>query len=80
MTVGSGSTPEAAARLVAMLDDDSGYGGSLADGESLSRGWHPGLTNDRPTPSHTPVLPGGNNPSGTHIQLIIIILDRKSVV
>lgn len=61
MTVGSGSTPEAAARLVAMLDDDSGYGGSLADGESLSRGWHPGLTNDRPTPSHTPALPGEGN-------------------
>lgn len=32
MTVGSGSTSEHAARLAAMIDDDSGYGGSIADG------------------------------------------------
>ncbi|KAF2838365.1 hypothetical protein M501DRAFT_936356 [Patellaria atrata CBS 101060] len=58
MTVGSGSTSESAARLMAMIDQDSGYGGSVADGEGLARGWHPGITEDRPTPSHTPVLPG----------------------
>ncbi|KAF2140717.1 uncharacterized protein K452DRAFT_359738 [Aplosporella prunicola CBS 121167] len=63
MTVGSGSTSESAARLAAMLDDDSGYGGSIADGSSMQSGWHPGLTEDRPTPAHTPVAPGETNPA-----------------
>ncbi|CBX98769.1 predicted protein [Plenodomus lingam JN3] len=36
MTVGSGSTPEATARLVSMLDEDSGYGASLAEGEGAN--------------------------------------------
>ncbi|EON63983.1 hypothetical protein W97_03213 [Coniosporium apollinis CBS 100218] len=54
MTVGSGSTSESAARLVALLDDDSGYGGSIRSGGSNGSSWHPGLTHDRPTPSHTP--------------------------
>lgn len=54
MTVGSGSTSESASRLAAMLDEDSGYGGSIADGESSARGWNPGLTTDQFTPSHTP--------------------------
>ena len=51
MTVGSGSTSEAASRLTAMLDQDSGYGGSEADGQSMSRGWNPGVTDDRFTPA-----------------------------
>ncbi|KAF2182010.1 hypothetical protein K469DRAFT_637449 [Zopfia rhizophila CBS 207.26] len=58
MTVGSGSTPEAAARLVSMLDDDSGYGGSLMNGESSGHTWHPSIVEDRPTPPLTPVLTG----------------------
>lgn len=58
MTVGSGSTSESAARLQAMLDQDSGYGGSIADGDSVSSGWNPGMTEDRFTPSQTPVKPG----------------------
>jgi len=58
MTVGSGSTPEAAARLVSMLDEDSGYGGSLANGESPSSSWHPKFGEDRPTASPTPILHG----------------------
>lgn len=61
MTVGGGSLSENAARLAALLDDDSGYGGSIMDGESFNSGWHPGLTDDRPTPSHTPMLPGESN-------------------
>lgn len=60
MTVGSGSTPEAAARLVSMLDDDSGYGGSLNDGENSAPRWHPHISTDRPTPPATPVLPGAS--------------------
>jgi GTPase SAR1 family protein len=35
MTVGNGSTSEHAARLAAMLDTDSGYGGSIADGATF---------------------------------------------
>lgn len=54
MTVGSGSTPEAAARLVSMLDDDSGYGGSLMNGDNSGPGWHPNIVEDRPTPPRTP--------------------------
>ena len=60
LTVGSGSTSEHAAHLQALLDDDSGYGGSLADGESFSNSWHPGITEDRPTP---PAFSPGNNPN-----------------
>ncbi|KAF2740137.1 hypothetical protein EJ04DRAFT_540238 [Polyplosphaeria fusca] len=60
MTVGSGSTPEAAARLVSMLDEDSGYGGSVQDGETSGPRWHQGILDDRPTPPPTPpVLNGG---------------------
>lgn len=66
MTVGTGSISESASRLAAMLDDDSGYGGSIADTSSARSGWHPGITEDRPTPSHTPVLPGESNPASEH--------------
>ncbi|TVY36597.1 Transmembrane GTPase [Lachnellula subtilissima] len=53
MTVGSGSTSESASRLQALLnDEDSGYGGSVADGGS---GWNPAIAEDRPTPSHSPL-------------------------
>lgn len=55
MTVGSGSTPEAAARLVSMLDDDSGYGGSVRDGENSSS-WHQNIGEDRPSPSPSPSM------------------------
>jgi mitofusin len=59
VTVGSGSTSESAARLQALLDNDSGYGGSIAgDGISHERTWNPALTEDRPTPGHSPVPRG----------------------
>jgi mitofusin len=59
VTVGSGSTSESAARLQALLDHDSGYGGSIA-GDSLNGApaWNPALTEDRPTPSHSPMPRG----------------------
>jgi len=59
VTVGSGSTSESAARLQALLDNDSGYGGSVA-GDALNgvRAWNPALTEDRPTPSHSPMPRG----------------------
>ena len=66
MTVGSGSTSASAAALMATLDHDSGYG-SIADNnysnDGSSKGWHPGLTADLPTPAHTPTIPGEMNPA-----------------
>lgn len=40
MTVGAGSASQNAARLTALIDNDSGYGGSLHDGDSSSSRWH----------------------------------------
>ncbi|KAG0648798.1 Transmembrane GTPase fzo1 [Hyphodiscus hymeniophilus] len=60
VTVGTGSTSESAARLQALLDNDSGYGGSVA-GDNLNGaapGWNPTLTEDRPTPVHSPMQRG----------------------
>ena len=75
MTVGSGSTSASAAALMASLDNDSGYGGSIAgdshtDGGS-ARGWHPSLTYDLPTPSHTPVSLGESNPASDHERQVL---------
>lgn len=60
MTVGSGSTSESAARLQALLDNDSGYGGSVAGDSSNGAApvWNPALTEDRPTPEHSPMPRG----------------------
>lgn len=67
MTVGSGSTSEAAARLQAILDDDSGYGGSITGADELTENvWHPGPAQDRYTPDHTPVQPGETNAESEH--------------
>jgi mitofusin len=55
MTVGAGSTSESAARLQAILDEDSGYGGSMTGDENA---WHPGPSQDRFTPAHTPAGAG----------------------
>jgi GTP-binding protein EngB required for normal cell division len=71
MTVGTGSTSESASRLVEMLDHDSGYGGSIVDGQTSSQGWHPGLTEDRPTPSHTPRVHGETNPAAENERKIL---------
>jgi GTPase SAR1 family protein len=62
MTVGSGSTPEAAARLVSMLDNDSGYSGSMMDGEPSGSTWAPNMGEDM-SPSPTPILSAESNPS-----------------
>ncbi len=56
LTVGSGSTSDAANKLQAMLDNDSGYGGSVSDDFS-SQGWARGLAQDSPSPAVTPTLP-----------------------
>lgn len=66
ITVGTGSVSESANRLQALLDEDSGYGGSLNGDESMENGWHPGPTADRFTPEHTPVGPGETNSASEH--------------
>lgn len=59
ITVGSGSTSESAARLQALLDNDSGYGGSVAgDNFPGAPTWNPSLAEDRPTPGHSPIPRG----------------------
>ena len=65
MTVGSGSRSANAAALMAQLDDDSGYGGSInvedQFGGGEMRAWQDELLQDRPTPAHTPILSGEPN-------------------
>jgi GTPase SAR1 family protein len=63
MTVGSGSTPEAAARLVSMLDNDSGDGGSMMDGEASGSSWRANIGEDQPSASPTPIVAGESSPS-----------------
>lgn len=75
MTVGSGSTSASAAALMSTLDNDSGYGGSIGDesysNDGSSKGWHPGLTRDLPTPAHTPTLPGETNPAAENERRVL---------
>ncbi|EMC98097.1 hypothetical protein BAUCODRAFT_574156 [Baudoinia panamericana UAMH 10762] len=66
MTVGGGSLSESAGRLQAMLDQDSGYGGSIASDDVAENVWHPGPAEDRYTPDHTPVKPGEHNAASEH--------------
>jgi len=55
MTVGGGSRSSNAAALMAQFEHDSGYA-SMAGGETGA--WEDELLQDRPTPAHTPQLPG----------------------
>lgn len=68
MTVGNGSTSESATRLMATLDEDSGYGGSIASGSAadgnVGNRFRPELFEDRPTPAHTPSYLGHYNEAG----------------
>jgi mitofusin len=65
MTVGNGAAPAAAEALMASLNQDSGYGGSIAgDSAADAADWRRGLLEDRPTPAHTPTHPGQWNPAG----------------
>lgn len=66
MTVGSGSTSESAARLQAILDEDSGYGGSMTGDENTENAWHPGPSQDRYTPAHTPLRAGEGSAASEH--------------
>ncbi|KAL9030356.1 MAG: hypothetical protein Q9196_001506, partial [Gyalolechia fulgens] len=74
MTVGSGSTSASAAALMASIERDSGYGSMSGDSYNeggFSRGWHPGLTEDQPTPSHTPTLRGEYNPAAENERRVL---------
>ncbi|KAJ5265870.1 hypothetical protein N7524_006888 [Penicillium chrysogenum] len=72
MTVGNGSTSESATALMTSLNQDSGYGGSIADTEEdASSAWRAGLMEDRPTPVHTPTRPGEWNPTAEHEKQVV---------
>ncbi|KAL8702538.1 MAG: hypothetical protein Q9201_004279 [Fulgogasparrea decipioides] len=74
MTVGSGSPSASAAALMASIERDSGYGSASGDHHSdtgFSPGWHLGVTEDRPTPSHTPTLPGESRPAAENERRIL---------
>ncbi|CAG7978438.1 unnamed protein product [Penicillium salamii] len=75
MTVGNGSTSDSATALMTSLNQDSGYGGSIA-GESAmeedsNAAWRAGLMEDRPTPVHTPTRPGEWNPAAEHEKQVV---------
>jgi mitofusin len=79
LVVGSGPVPESATSLMASLNNDSGYGGSIAGESQMGpadlSGWHAGLMEDRPTPSNTPVLPGELNEG--LFSLTLALRDKK---
>ena len=60
---------------MASLDNDSGYGTAHDDdsytNDGIVRGWHPGLTEDRPMPSHTPTLRGEINPAAENERKVL---------
>lgn len=73
MTAGTGALSESAMRLQQMLDDDSGYGGSIMDGDSsgMAQSAWLGGSYDRPTPIHTPTRLGENNPAAEHERKVL---------
>ncbi|CAI7645359.1 unnamed protein product [Penicillium viridicatum] len=72
MTVGNGSTSDSATALMTSLNQDSGYGGSIADTEEdANSAWRAGLMEDRPTPVHTPTRPGEWNPAAEHEKQVV---------
>ncbi|KAJ5186771.1 hypothetical protein N7449_009765 [Penicillium cf. viridicatum] len=72
MTVGNGSTSDSATALMTSLNQDSGYGGSVADTEEdANSAWRAGLMEDRPTPVHTPTRPGEWNPAAEHEKQVV---------
>ncbi|KGO67611.1 hypothetical protein PITC_063740 [Penicillium italicum] len=71
MTVGNGSTSDSATALMTSLNQDSGYGGSVADTEDANSTWRAGLMEDRPTPVHTPTRPGEWNPAAEHEKQVV---------
>lgn len=73
LTVGNGSTSHNATALMASLNHDSGYGSSIS-GDSVMDGnaaWRSSLMQDRPTPTHTPSLPGEWNPAAEHERQVV---------
>ncbi|PSK42917.1 Transmembrane GTPase fzo1 [Elsinoe australis] len=61
MTVGAGSDPTYASHLRSLIDQDSGYGGSIADTESASGGWVPGSPSSFGTPDRLGALSSEDN-------------------
>ncbi|KAF4202589.1 hypothetical protein CNMCM8927_000051 [Aspergillus lentulus] len=75
MTVGNGSTSESATALMASLNADSGYGGSIASGSVMDgdegAGWRADMMVDKPTPVPTPPGVGNWNPAAEHEKQVI---------
>ncbi|KAL8696418.1 MAG: hypothetical protein Q9224_002809 [Gallowayella concinna] len=74
MTVGSGSASASAAALMSSIERDSTSGSISGDSHTTAgypRGWRPGLTEDLPTPSHTPTLPGEYNIAADHERRVL---------
>ncbi|KAK4154201.1 hypothetical protein C8A00DRAFT_43003 [Chaetomidium leptoderma] len=71
MTVGTGPTPQYAAHLQAMLEQDSGYGGSIAGDEATMAGpsaagaWDSAIHADRPV-HHQPSSSSSHIPAAGH--------------
>lgn len=59
MVVGSGSTSESATSLMHSLNQDSGYGGSIAGDSSHLHEWHDGMMEDKPTTSRGQINTSG---------------------
>ncbi|KAJ5397412.1 hypothetical protein N7509_005525 [Penicillium cosmopolitanum] len=75
MTVGNGSTSDTATALMSSLNNDSGYGGSIAGDSTMeadaNAAWRAELRQDRPTPAHTPTRPGEWNPAMEHERQVV---------
>ncbi|KAL8798728.1 MAG: hypothetical protein Q9182_006443 [Xanthomendoza sp. 2 TL-2023] len=74
VTVGSGTASASAAALMASIERDSASGSTSGDSHTTAgypRGWRPGLTEDHPTPSHTPTLPGEYNLTAEHERRVL---------
>lgn len=54
MYIGSGSTSESAAQLAALIEDDSGYGGSVAGSDNWNMGCHSDIAENRPSSDFMP--------------------------
>ncbi|KAL8802740.1 MAG: hypothetical protein Q9200_006479 [Gallowayella weberi] len=74
VTVGSGTASANAAALMASIERESASGSTSDDSHTTAgypRGWRPGLTEDHPTPSHTPTLPGEHNLTAEHEKRVL---------
>lgn len=63
MFVGSGDVSENATQLAALIENDSGYGGSVAGSDAWNSGFRLDVTEDRPSPGPPGELVGESDDS-----------------